>query len=323
MASETYDNGSYWFASLDELKKPEAPDQLPNQVDVAIIGAGFTGLWTAYYLKQASPNLDIAVFEANTVGFGASGGNGGWCMGWAMGIEEMIRQPDQVSAGMAIARAMEDTVDEIGRVCQAENIDCHFAKGGTLTVATRHFDVDQMQANLAVYRKAGFSEDDFIWLVEAESQQRLNMTPNYGAIYTPHCASIHPARLVRGLGDVLRRKGVSIYEQTPVTRFQQGKLVTAHGNVNAPVILRATEGYTDTIKGEARKLLPLYSMMVATEPLPDTLWEEIGLKQRETFGDRRRMTIYGQRTLNNRFAFGGRGDYLFGSKILSVIPDEL
>jgi len=322
MASETYDNGSYWFASLDELKKPEAPDQLPNQVDVAIIGAGFTGLWTAYYLKQASPNLDIAVFEANTVGFGASGRNGGWCMGWAMGIEEMIRQPDQVSAGMAIARAMEDTVDEIGRVCQAENIDCHFAKGGTLTVATRHFDVDQMQANLAVYRKAGFSEDDFIWLDEAESQQRLNMTPNYGAIYTPHCASIHPARLVRGLGDVLRRKGVSIYEQTPVTRFQQGKLVTAHGNVNAPVILRATEGYTDTIKGEARKLLPLYSMMVATEPLPDTLWEEIGLKQRETFGDRRRMTIYGQRTLNNRFAFGGRGDYLFGSKILSVIPTD-
>lgn len=319
---ESYDNGSYWFASLDELKQPEAPDQLPAQVDVAIIGAGFTGLWTAYYLNQTNPNLDVAVFEANTVGFGASGRNGGWCMGWAMGIEDMIRQPDKVSQGMAIARAMEDTVDEIGRVCQGENIDCHFAKGGTLTVATKQFEVEKMQAQLDVYRQAGFSEDDFIWLDESESRQRLNMTPNFGAVYTPHCASIHPARLVRGLGDVLRRKGLKVFEQTPVTRFQKGRLYTTRGNVDSRIILRATEGYTDTIKGEARKLLPLYSMMVATEPLPDALWKEIGLTQRETFCDNRRMTIYGQRTLDNRFAFGGRGGYFFGSKIKPVIPSD-
>lgn len=320
--SVPYNNGSYWFASLDELKQPEPPEQLPQQVDIAIIGAGFTGLWAAYYLNQADPGLDIAVFEANTVGFGASGRNGGWCMGWANGIEALISNPDTVAQGMLVARAMEDTVDEIGRVCQAENIDCHFAKGGTLTVATKPFEVKKMQAQVAEYYNIGFSEDDFSWLNETESNQRLNMTPNYGALYTPHCASIHPARLVRGLGDVLRKKGVRIFERTPVSGYEQKKIHTPHGTVNAEVILRATEGYTDTLKGQKRKLLPLYSMMVATEPLPDSVWDKVGLRTRETFCDNRRATIYGQRTLDNRFAFGGRGGYYFGSKIKAVIPPE-
>jgi glycine/D-amino acid oxidase-like deaminating enzyme len=235
----------------------------------------------------------------------------------------MISNPKTLADGMAIAHAMEDTVDEIGRVCQGENIDCHFAKGGTLTIARKPFEVKKMQALVAERRSLGFSPDDFVWLDESESKQRLNMLPNYGAIYTPHCASIHPARLVRGLGDVLRGKGVKIFERCAVTSFEQGRINTEHGSVNSPVILRATEGYTDSLKGEERKLLPLYSMMVATEPLPESIWDEIGLKRRETFCDNRRVTIYGQRTLDNRFAFGGRGGYYFGSKRKPVIqPDD-
>ncbi|HIG39438.1 MAG: FAD-dependent oxidoreductase [bacterium] len=320
--NEPYDNGSFWFSSLDELKRPEPPEQLPRQVDIAIIGAGFTGLWTAYYLNLANPDLDIAVFEASTVGFGASGRNGGWCMGWAMGIDAMITRPEMAAQGLSIARAMQDTVDEIGRVCQGENIDCHYAKGGTLTIATKPFEIKQMQALVAERHKIGFSESDFVWLDEATSKQRLNMIPNYGAVYTPHCASIHPARLVRGLGDVLRTKGVKIYERTPVISFEKNKLDTNLGSVIAPVIIRATEGYTDSIKGQERHLMPLYSMMVATEPLPDHVWDDIGLRQRETFGDNRRVTIYGQRTLDNRFAFGGRAGYYFGSKRKPVIPED-
>ena len=320
--SEPYDNGSFWFASLDELTPPEPPEELPPQVDVAIIGAGFTGLWTAYYLNKAKPGLNVAVFEANSVGFGASGRNGGWCMGWAMGIDEMIQEPKTIEKGMAVARAMEETVDEIGRVCQGENIDCHFAKGGTLTVATRPFEVERMQAKVAERHKAGFSEEDFVWLDEAESKRRLNMTPNFGAVYTPHCASIHPARLVRGLGNVVRKKGVKIFEQTAVTSYGHGKIDTVRGQVSAPVVLRATEGYTESIKGHEREMLPVYSMMVATEPLPNSVWNEIGLRNRETFGDNRRTTIYGQRTLDNRFAFGGRGGYYFGSERKAVIPPD-
>ena len=314
-------NGSFWFDSLDGLQCEE-PGPLPTDVDIAIVGAGFTGMWTAYYLNRSNPNLDIAVFESNTVGFGASGRNGGWCMGWSQDLADRLLDPNTQSDGMAIARAMEDTVDEIGRVCQAENIDCHFAKGGTLTIATRPFDVEEYKAGIEHYYRLGFTEDDFIWLDEDDSRQRLNMTPNHGAVYTPHCASIHPARLVRGLGEVLRSKGIKIYEQTPVTEITPNKLVTLLGEVKAGKILRATEGYTDSIKGQERKLIPLYSMMVATEPLPDTIWDEIGLRKRETFGDERRQVIYGQRTMDNRLAFGGRGGYYFGSKRKAVIPTD-
>lgn len=317
-----YNNGSYWFDSLDAPAVPQPPPALADAVDVAIIGAGFTGLWTAYYLKQRKPELDIAVFEAMTVGFGASGRNGGWCMGTAMGVEQLLARPKLREKGMHVARAMEDTVDEVGRVCQAENIDCHYAKGGTLTVATTPFHAVQLEQAVHERHELGFSEADFSWLNDAAARDRINMTPNYGAMYTPHCAAIHPARLVRGLGEVLRQKGITIYEQTPVTRFEPGRLSTARGDVRAGIILRATEGYTDSIEGQQRELMPLYSMMVATEPLPDEVWDEIGLRQRETFGDARRVVIYGQRTLDGRFAFGGRAGYYFGSKRKPVIPPD-
>lgn len=313
-------NGSYWFDSLDEPVSSDAPESLPAQVDVAIIGAGYTGLWSAYYLKQHQPDLSIAVFEANTVGFGASGRNGGWCMGWAYGIDYLLSQKDKRAQGMAIARAMEDTVDEVGRISQAENIDCHFQKGGTLTVATMGFRVEKAQRQVKRLHELGFTEDDFRWLPEEESRKRLNMTPNFGAVYTPHCAAIHPARLVRGLARVLRNKGVAIIEQTPVVGYESGKLQTARGDVKADKIIRATEGYTESVKGHSREVLPLYSMMVATEPLPELVWEEIGLHERETFGDSRRVVIYGQRTLDGRFAFGGRAGYYFGSERKPVIP---
>ena len=307
---------------MDNPEVPETLEELPNEVDVAIIGAGFTGLWTAYYLNQADPTLDIAVFEANTVGFGASGRNGGWCMGWAMGLDGMLSNPGLSAKGLVIARALQETVDEIGRVCQAENIDCHYAKGGTLTVATKPFEVEQMQTLVAERHKLGFTEDDFRWLPMPEAAKRINMTPNYGAIYTPHCAAIHPARLVRGLGEVCRRKGIRIYEQAAVTEFHEHELQVRNGSVKAATILRATEGYTDSIKGQERKLMPLYSMMVATEPLPERVWDEIGLSRRETFGDFRRVVIYGQRTLDDRIAFGGRAGYYYGSKRLPVIPPD-
>lgn len=315
-------NGSFWFDSLDApvTATPAAP--LPAKVDVAIIGAGFTGLWTAYYLLLQDPGLDIAIFDANVAGFGASGRNGGWCMGWAMGIEQLLARPKLAERGLVTARAMQNTVDEIGRVSQAENIDCHYAKGGTLTVATTPFHAARMQETVKHRHALGFTQDDYAWLQPDDARQRLAMTPNYGALYTPHCAAIHPARLVRGLSAMLRSRGVAIHELTPVLSYEKGRLQTGRGSVNADVILRATEGYTDSIAGHKRQLLPLYSMMVATEPLSDETWSQIGLARRETFGDARRVVIYGQRTLDNRIAFGGRAGYYFGSRRIPVVPPE-
>jgi len=315
-----YHNGSFWFDSLDDLTPPEISGPLPDQVDVAIIGAGFTGLWTAYYLKRNNPQLHVAIFEAVVVGFGASGRNGGWCMGIAEGITGMLAQPKLRASGLELLSAMQDTVDEVGRVCQAENIDCHYQKGGTLTVATQAFSTAAMQAYVASLHQLGLTEEDYRWLSATESQARLNCATNHGAIYTSHCAAIHPARLVRGLADVVRGMGVAIYEGTPVLEIGDRCIDTTRGKVTTDVILRATEGYTDSIPSQKRQLMPLYSMMVATEPLPESLWEDIGLNQRETFGDGRRVVIYGQRTADNRFAFGGRAGYYFGSKRKAVIP---
>jgi glycine/D-amino acid oxidase-like deaminating enzyme len=312
-------NGSLWFDTLEAPLASVVIEPLPDKVDVAIIGAGYTGLWTAYYLLQHSPGLKVALFEANTVGFGASGRNGGWCMGWAMGIEQLLAQSDRAAEGLAVARAMQRTVDEIGSVAEHEGIDCHFVKGGTIKVATRPFDALDMQAKAAHRREQGFDAADFVWLDAAASKARVNMSANYGALYTPHCARIHPARLALGLARVLREQGVKIYEHTPVSSFSTRELVTNRGTVLAQQILRATEGYTDSIKGQQRQLLPLYSMMVATQPLPASTWDSIGLKQHETFGDARRVTIYGQRTADDRLAFGGRAGYYFGSRRIPVI----
>jgi glycine/D-amino acid oxidase-like deaminating enzyme len=317
-----FDNGSFWFDSLQAPLQPAPVETLPAQVDIAIVGAGYTGLWTAYYLSQLAPTLSIAVFEANTIGFGASGRNGGWCMGTAMGVDQLLAQPARAAQGLAVARAMQQTVDEIGEVCDKEGIDCHFKKGGTLTVATRHFDVPLMQQSIKAHQSLGFDAEDFIWLDADESKRRVNMQPNHGALYTPHCASIHPAHLVKGLGRVLRERGVNIYEQTAVSRINPSELVTSRGVVKAAKILRATEGYTDSIEGHKRQLLPLYSMMVATEPLAKSVWDDIGLRQRETFGDARRVTIYGQRTQDDRLAFGGRAGYYYGSKRKALIDPQ-
>ncbi|MEM7016625.1 MAG: FAD-binding oxidoreductase [Pseudomonadota bacterium] len=316
------DNGSFWFDSLGDARIFSPHRALPNKVDVAIIGAGYTGLWTAYYLKKAQPALDIAVFESNSIGFGASGRNGGWCMGLAFGIEEMLASSKGREQGLELLHAMHGTVDEIGRICQLENIDCHYAKGGTLNVATSPQHVKKLHAHVEHMQALGFSDEDYTWLPAEDATQRIGVYPNLGASYTSHCATIHPARLVHGLADVVLKQGTAIYEATPVLQFSSGHIETPDKRIEATTIIRATEGYTDSIKGEQRKLIPLYSMVVATEPLPQSLWDVIGLHHRETFGDGRRIVIYGQRTADNRLILGGRAGYYFGSQIKPTIPRD-
>ena len=310
---------SFWF---DEAGGAAPPDDaaLPQAVDVAIVGAGFTGLWTAYYLKRLQPAMRIAVLEAEHVGYGASGRNGGWCMGMAWGVHGLLARAKSRARGIALARTLFDTVDEVGRVCQAENIDAHFAKGGSLNVATVPFHAARARAEVDALHAAGFDDGDYRWLPPDEARTRLGISPNHGATFFRHCAAIQPARLVLGLADAVRRQGTTIHEGTRVTRITKGQVDTARGNLAAANVIRATEGYTDTLQGEQRRMLPLYSMVVATEPLPAALWDEIGLRERETFGDGRRVVIYGQRTLDGRMVFGGRAGYLFGSRLRGTIP---
>ncbi len=311
----SYRDLSYWFDSLEEDIVPRAPLPGDRQFDVAIMGGGFTGLWTAYYLKTLQPDLRIAILEAEVCGFGASGRNGGWCFGDLAGLPGLIAKPETRDDGMRMRRAMFHTVDEVGKVTGEEGINCDYAKGGSLSVATIPFHVERQQRQLKFLHDVGFTESDYQWIEPSEAKDRIGTEPNYGAYFGTHCAAIHPLKLARGLADVVEAMGVTIYEQTAALSFRPGVVETDQGQIKSDIILRATEGYTSKLEGLSRRVLPLYSMMVATEPLSVETWDTIGLKERETFGDPRRMVIYGQRTIDDRLAFGGRAGYFFGSKI--------
>lgn len=284
--------------------------------DVAIVGAGFTGLWTAYYLAEADPSLRIVVLEAETAGFGASGRNGGWCSAlFPASLPTLAGLADRERA-LAQHRAMRETVDEVVRVAAAEGIDAHIAKGGTIALARSRAQWRRARAEVAEARRWDRSEDDLRLLDRAEATAVLRGSRTVGATYTPDCAALHPARLVRGLAEAVERRGVTIHEQTRVRAIAPGRAHTADGDVRAPTVVRATEGYTPGLRGEERTLVPVYSLIIATEPLPPAVWDEIGLARRETFTDHRHLIVYGQRTADDRLVFGGRGaPYHLGSRI--------
>jgi len=306
---------SLWHETAGDDWTPRAALPGDTEVDVAIVGAGFTGLWTAYYLAEADPSLRIAVLEAEVAGYGASGRNGGWCSAlFPASLPKLAGLADR-DAALAQHRAMRDTVDEVARVAAAEGIDAHVAKGGTVSLARNRAQWRRAQAEVADARDWGRDEDDVRLLGRAEARRILDGSGTLGGTYTPDCAAVHPARLVRGLATAAERRGVRIHERTRATAIEPGRVRTPHGTVRAETVVRATEGYTATLPRHRRLLAPVYSLVIATEPLDAELWERIGLARRETFTDHRHLIVYGQRTADDRLVFGGRGaPYHLGSR---------
>ena len=309
---------SLWHSTMTDDEWGPARSSLPGnqQVDVAIVGAGYTGLWTAYYLLQRDPTMRVAILEAKAVGFGASGRNGGWCSAiLPMGLAEMTSKSSRDNA-IRLQKAMHDTVREVGRVVQAEAIDCHFKQGGYLSLCRSDIQLRRESDQTADLQSYGFTTDDYRMLSRSETLERCGATKVVGASFTPHCAVVHPARLARGLARVVERAGATIYEHTPATSIKPHAVRTGAGTVTADVVVRATEAFTAEQRGMRRAVAPIYSLMVATEPLPKSFWDEAKLQERSTFNDGRHMIIYGQRTADDRFAFGGRGArYHWGSKV--------
>jgi glycine/D-amino acid oxidase-like deaminating enzyme len=315
-SGEDYRRLSLWWDGLPGRIGVRAPLPGDTDVDVAVVGGGFTGLWTAFYLAEADPTLRIAVIERDVAGFGASGRNGGWCSALFAVSEDRMNQVAGPGAGAAVRRAMEATVAEVGRVVASEPIDCGFAPGGTVSLARTVAQWQRAREEVDAARRRGIDEDSLRLLSAAEASKVVGATDVQGGTYTPHCAAVDPARLVRGLADAVERRGVAIYEQTAVRAIRPGSVDTSRGTVKAATVVRATEGYTRTLQGEVRTLVPVYSLMIATEPLSDDFWAEAGLSRRETFSDHRHLIIYGQRTADGRLAFGGRGaPYHLGSAI--------
>lgn len=320
---------SLWWSTLPASPTPRASLDGDLDVDVAVVGAGFTGLWTAWHLLAARPGLRVAVLEAEVAGFGASGRNGGWASALYPKELDLLARHHGDGVARRLVGILREAVRELGATIGAEGIDADYRRGGTLTLARSEPQLARLMEDLESARARGDTEDDLAWLGAPEAAARCAAAGTLGALYTPHCAAIHPAKLARGLADAVERRGGHLYEGTAVTRIvaatesRRARCVTRHGAVTADVVVRATEGYTPRLPGSRREVVPLYSLMVATSPLPAAFFERVGLASRETFTDRRHLIIYGQRTADDRLAFGGRGaPYHLGSRVDAGFEDE-
>jgi glycine/D-amino acid oxidase-like deaminating enzyme len=312
-----YRSRSFWLDTLGDPCEPRPGLTGDLETDVAIVGAGYTGLWTAYYLSEIDPWLRIVVLDAEIAGFGASGRNGGWCSASLPSSLIKLATRHGREGALALHEAMVNTVDEVGRVTDKEDIDCHFAKGGTFTLSTAPPQTDRIRAEIAAEHDLGLTDADVRWLGPSEARDLIAVDGLRGAAFSPHCAVVHPARLVRGLAEVVEEeRNVKIFERTPVLEIGPKVVRTDAGTVRAPVVVRATEGFTATIAGQGRAMAPLYSLMVATAPLPRSFWASAGWADRQTVTDGRHLVIYAQRTADDRIAIGGRGaPYHFASGV--------
>ncbi len=314
-----YQRLSLWWGAVPTPLTPRPALTEDLDVDVCVVGAGFTGLWTAHSLVCADPSLRVVVLEREVAAFGASGRNGGWCSALFPASDAALARRHGIDAMRAMRRAMEDTVDVVGSAAAAEGIDCDFVKGGWVRLARSEPQRARALAEIDEARQLGFGEEDQRWLGPMEAAELVGATGVLGATFSPHCAVVQPALLARGLADAVERRGVRIFEHSAAQEIRSGprpSVVTNGGTVTADVVVRAIEGWTPTLPGLGRVMVPVYSLMVATEPLGDDFWAGAGLGGRAAFADHRHMIIYGQRTADGRIAFGGRGaPYHYGSTI--------
>jgi glycine/D-amino acid oxidase-like deaminating enzyme len=305
---------SFWY---DQIGIPERGPALPGDrtADVCIVGAGLTGLWTAYHLAIHRPELRIIMLEKEFAGFGASGRNGGWLSAELAGNLDRYAAAGGRDGVLRLVRAMEGAVDDVIAVCAEEGIDADIVKNGVMHVARSEPQLARMDAGLAARAAWGVDESHERRLTRREVHERVRVEGALGAVYSPHCARVQPAKLVQGVAAAVRRRGVQIYEDTEVTSIEPGRAITARGVVRAEHVLRCLEGYTASIGGRRREWLPMNSSMVATEPLPEPVWAEIGWDGAELVGDSANAYSYAQRTADGRIAIGGRGvPYRYGSR---------
>ena len=312
-----------WPPSLwAEAREPGAfrDEPLGQRPDVLIVGAGYTGLWSAIHLKENRPEVDVLIVDAVGPGFGASGRNGGWCSGLFPVELDSLEKLHGRDASITMLRAAMAAVDDVGSFVVRNSIDCDWAKSGTLTVATNNAQCDRLRASINSHHAFGFDSDDFRWIDSDELTTRVNVADARGAMFSPHCAVIHPMKLVNGLVRHAANIGVRIATGYEVDGIDDDGVVARRdgmqSRIDADWVVRATEGYTPRLRGEARSFIPLYSYMVATEPLPEETWNDIGWSDRETVAEGRLMVTYAQRSADGRIVFGGRGaGYRFASRI--------
>ncbi len=315
---------SFW---VEALGRPTLRAPLSGDIgaDVCIIGAGFTGLWAAYYLKQADPSLKIAIVERDFAGFGASGRNGGWLTGGFAWNHDRYAGAGQggVQGVRDMVTAMGTTVAEVCRVADLHGIEADIHPTQELMIATNPAQLIRLRAEIT--HRQSWGEARISELDAHATAARIHLPNALGAMMVEGVARVQPAKLVRGLASVVEGLGVAIYEGTTVQSYGANRVTTDRGRVGAGTVLRCTEGFTAGLPDHRRDLLPLNSAQIITPVLPPEVWAKIGWQGAEIIGDFNHAYCYCQRTADGRIAVGGRGmPYRFGSAIdKDGTPDAL
>lgn len=290
---------SVWWSSAQH--PTFTPGELYRQWDVVIVGGGFSGMWTAHHLLNSSPNLKIAILEAHEVGSGASGRNGGWASALYPIDDSKLAKYVSAQSISNLHTELEKSIDEIGQFALNSEDPVSFTKSGSITVARSTAQFMRIKNGL-LPRESALSKD--------ETLAKIRMSRTIGASFNPDCATINPTQLVIALAKSLAQRGVHIFENTRAEISATGSISVNSKNVEAKSVVRATEAYHE----KNREQVPIYSLMIATEPLPEDFWAKYGLDDRETFHENRHLVTYAQRTSDNRIAMGGRGaPYRWGS----------
>lgn len=318
MGTATTANGgvSFWYSTLG-VPQPGQPLDGSTEVDVCVVGGGYTGLWTAYYLKKADPSLRIAVLEQRFCGYGASGRNGGWLYGGFAGRGAFARSHGK-EAAIRMQRAMNASVDEVIRVAAAEAIEAGIVKGGVLEVARSRPQLARLEAFVA--EEHAFGQLEQVLLSADEAAEQLAVA----ARWPPVGARTGPGSSPRSWSGAWPRWcgrwvcGCTRAPRSPRSgrrgrRPGAGRHRAGHGQRR----LRAA-GHRGLHRRAARRRrtwLPMNSSMIVTEPLPPSFWAEVGWQRYDTLGDLAHAYMYAQRTADDRIALGGRGvPYRFGSR---------
>lgn len=283
-----------WRPNQNEVASAQLSTDL--SFDIAIIGGGYSGLWSAFHLLNLEPKLKIAIFEARYLGFGASGRNGGWASTeYPVSRSSLLKRYGSEQTEL-LQRCLVETIDAIGEFAAQHAPATHFIKSGTLNFARNPAQVARLRKQMAG------AADDWRWLEGSELNEVIRINGARAAILNPQAATVSPYELVMGLARYLRSKGVAIFEGVFASESAGGVLANSY-QIPAAHVIRATEAFADP----HRDFIPLYSLMVATEPLPDRFWDEVGNSNRATFAEYTHLVNYAQRTADGRLAIGGRG----------------
>ena len=306
MNKESFKEKSYWMTTREYA--PGDPLQGDIDVDVAIVGGGFTGLSSAYHLKKAEPNLKVALLESEVIGFGASGRNGGFNMtlfGLTLSITALRFSKQKAKEAH---HYMERAVDYLRDLVAELGIDCDYEHPGFLRVATSEKYKKRILHEMELACKLGLKGIE--WLDEAQTREQVRSPLYLGAWWEPRCGILNPAKLAWGWADVIRPMGVEIFENSPVAEIvrENGKirLVTPNGIVRSDKVVMATNAWSHFFKELKRKQVPVWTHIVMTEPLTEKHFEEIGWQNRQGIEDARNMVHYYRLTVDNRLVMGGR-----------------